>query len=53
MCISLGIIDQAGSWLTLPGDIKLQGKEKARTYLIENPKVYNSLQKTLKEMMGV
>ena len=52
MCTSIGIIDQAGSWLTMPDGNKIQGKEKARTFLAENPEEYDKLLKSFKEMTG-
>jgi recombination protein RecA len=52
MCISIGLIEQAGAWFKFPNGEKLQGKEKARHYLVANPDVYEELSKKLKDMIG-
>lgn len=53
MCMSIGLIEKSGSWLTMPDKTKVQGQEKARNYLIEHPEIYKDLDKQLKEMLGV
>lgn len=50
-----GLITKGGSWFTFPDGgegIKIQGLEKARDYLIENPDVYNSLNSQIREMFA-
>ncbi|MBF0215447.1 MAG: recombinase RecA [Candidatus Omnitrophica bacterium] len=47
-----GVIGKTGTWFTF-GEEKLgQGKEKARMYLIENPKVLNKLETEVKKAIG-
>jgi recombination protein RecA len=52
----IGLINKGGAWYTLDfidGDkIKLQGAEKVRQYLIDNPEHYIKLQKDVKGIMG-
>ena len=46
------LIKQSGSWL-LYGDEKLgQGRENAKSFLRENPKVFNELEKRILERIG-
>ncbi len=46
---TLGLIQKTGSWLTY-NDVKIgQGKDNARTYLKENPKLVHELEKKLRE----
>lgn len=52
----MGIIHKGGAWYTLtalPDKPKFQGSEKVRHYLLENPKAYEDLVKTIKDTMGV
>jgi recombination protein RecA len=47
-----GVIGKTGTWFTF-GEEKLgQGKEKARMYLIENPKVLNKLENEVRKAVG-
>ncbi len=49
MAETLGILQKSGSWLLL-GEEKLgQGKENAKAYLKENPKVVERLEKEIRE----
>lgn len=49
MAESLGILQKSGTWLVY-GEEKLgQGKENARTYLKDNPKVLAKLEKEIRE----
>jgi len=46
---NLGIIEKSGSWLTY-GDEKIgQGRENAKTFLKENPKLLHELEKKIRE----
>jgi len=52
----IGLIQKGGAWYTLIGVAdkpKFQGTEKVRAYLLENPKVYEELWKSVKETMGI
>ncbi|MFA6078365.1 MAG: recombinase RecA [Candidatus Omnitrophota bacterium] len=53
MAETLGILQKSGSWLLL-GEEKLgQGKENAKAYLKENPKIVERLEKEIKEKVLV
>ena len=54
----MGLINKGGAWYTLDFikedlKIKLQGAEKVRQHLIENPNHYIKLQEDVKAMMGI
>jgi recombination protein RecA len=52
----MGIIHKGGAWYTLTAledKPKFQGAEKVRHYLLENPKAYHDLVKTVKDTMGI
>ena len=47
-----GVLQKAGTWLTY-GEVKLgQGKENARAYLKENPKLLTELETKLRQTLG-
>lgn len=51
--ISAGFIQKTGNWLTY-GDVKIgQGKDNARSFLKENPKILSELEKKIREKMIV
>lgn len=54
LCGDLGIIAKAkgSNWYTMPNGEKLNGTENARTALIGNPELYNTLYTSLREMLG-
>jgi len=47
------IIKKAGAWYTYDGDQLGQGKEKARTYLKENPEIAAKIEKEVKDKLGL
>jgi hypothetical protein len=55
----MGLIAKSGSWYTLSfldgeeGKQKLQGLEKVRQYLVDNPETYNKLYEQIKITMGL
>ncbi len=51
MCTDLGLVAKGGSWLTI-GEQKIQGMEKGRAYLKDNPDVYTKLVKQFKELVS-
>ncbi len=53
--VDLGIITVGGSWYTLPGGEKVQGKDKARNFLSDpdNIDLLNDIDKQYREMMGL
>ena len=48
-----GLVKKSGSWYTYEGDQLGQGKENARTFLIDNPDLANEIEKKIKEQMGI
>ena len=53
MGVEQGFIRKSGSWFTYEGEQLGQGKENARTFLIENPDVANEIEKKIKEKLGI
>lgn len=52
----MGIIHKGGAWYTLTSlddKPKFQGTEKVRQYLLDNPKAYEDLVKSIKTTMGI
>lgn len=52
----IGLIHKGGAWYTitsLDDKPKFQGTEKVRQYLLDNPKVYETLAQSVKETMGI
>jgi recombination protein RecA len=49
----LGIVNVAGSWLTFPDGSKCQGRDKGAQMLRDCPKVFKSIQKDCREMLGM
>jgi recombination protein RecA len=53
MGVEQGFIRKSGSWFTYEGEQLGQGKENARTFLLENPDVGNEIEKKIKEKLGI
>jgi recombination protein RecA len=53
MGVEQGFIRKSGSWFTYEGEQLGQGKENARTFLIENLDVANEIEKKIKEKLGI
>jgi recombination protein RecA len=53
MGVDQGFIRKSGSWFTYEGEQLGQGKENARTFLIENVDVANEIEKKIKEKLGI
>lgn len=51
LATDLALIEKGGAWYTIEGT-KLQGQEKAREFLVENPAVYDALYSKIREMFG-
>jgi recombination protein RecA len=52
----IGLINKAGAWYTITGveeKPKFQGTEKVRQYLIDNPKVFETLYASVKSTIGI
>ena len=53
MGVEQGFIRKSGSWFTYEGEQLGQGKENARTFLLENIDVANEVEKKIKEKLGI
>ena len=53
MGVEQGFIRKSGSWFTYEGEQLGQGKENARTFLIENVDVAAEIEKKIKEKLGI
>ncbi|MBI2692674.1 recombinase RecA [Mycobacterium nebraskense] len=53
MGVEQGFIRKSGSWFTYEGEQLGQGKENARTFLMENGEVANEIEKKIKEKLGI
>lgn len=56
LAVDLGLINKGGAWYTIKNKeekVKFQGLEKTRQYLVDNPEIYDSLWKEIKETMGI
>lgn len=48
-----GVIEKSGSWYTYNGEKIGQGREAAREFLKQNPKVTDAIEKRVREMAGL
>ncbi|MFB7250446.1 recombinase RecA [Microbacterium sp. NPDC056234] len=48
-----GIVKKSGSWYTYDGDQLGQGKENARTFLINNPDIALTIETQIKQKLGI
>ena len=53
LLVDFGIVNKSGSWLTLPNEEKMQGKNNLAKYLEDNPDQYNELEDTIFAMIGI
>ena len=53
MGVDQGFIRKSGSWFTYEGEQLGQGKENARTFLVENADVANEIEKKIKEKLRI
>ena len=53
MGVEQGFIRKSGSWFTYEGEQLGQGKENARSFLLENADVANEIEKKIKEKLGI
>lgn len=51
VAVNLGIIDKTGAWISFDNEKIGQGKENARIYLKENPKILTAIEKKIRETM--
>lgn len=50
--VDIGLLNKGGAWYTYETE-KFQGMEKLRQHFVDNPDKYNTLQKSVKDTMGV
>ena len=53
MGVEEGFVRKSGAWYTYEGDQLGQGKENARTFLLDNPDLADEIEKRIKEKLGV
>ena len=53
MGVEQGFIRKSGSWFTYEGEQLGQGKENARSFLMENVEVADEIEKKIKEKLGI
>ena len=49
MSVNLDIIEKAGSWFSYNGDRIGQGRENAKSYLMDNPKIAEEVEKKIRD----
>ena len=47
--VEIGVVKKSGAWFTYEGDQLGQGKENARTFLIDNPDLANEIEAKIRE----
>jgi recombination protein RecA len=53
MAVELGVAKKSGAWFTYEGEQLGQGRENAKTFLIENPEVMVQMAERVRQMSGV
>jgi len=53
LATDMGLVEKSGAWYSLGDDRIGQGREQARQFLKENPKVFARLEKTILEKHGI
>ena len=51
--VETGIIDKSGSWYSYDGERLGQGRENVKKFFSENPDIYNSALKQVRENLGI
>jgi len=51
--VESGLVRKSGAWYTYEGDQLGQGKENARSFLLDNPDLADELEKRIKEQLGI
>jgi len=51
--VEQSLVRKSGAWYTYEGDQLGQGKENARTFLLENPDIAAEIEKKIKEKLGI
>ena len=53
LLVDFGIVKKSGTWLTLPNEEKMQGKNNLATYLENNPDQYKQFEDHIFSMIGI
>ena len=53
LLVDFGIVKKSGTWLTLPNEEKMQGKNNLATYLENNPDQYKQFENNIFSMIGI
>ena len=53
LAAEIGVIDKSGAWYAYKGDKIGQGKENAKTFLKDNPKIKDEVEKQVREHYGI
>ena len=51
--VEQGFIKKSGAWFTYEGEQIGQGRENARTFLLENPDVARDIEKRIRDTLGL
>ena len=53
LAVETGIVDKSGAWYAYKGDKIGQGKENAKTFLKDNPKIKEEIENKVRESYGI
>ena len=53
MGVDQGFVRKAGAWYTYDGDQLGQGKENARSFLLQNPDIANEIEQKILMKLGI
>ena len=48
-----GLIDKSGTWFSYEGERLGQGRENARSFLVQNPRLAETIEARLREALGL
>ncbi len=51
--VKAGLVEKSGAWLSYDGERIGQGRENAKSYLKENPKIANELERAIRSNAGL
>jgi recombination protein RecA len=53
LAVSMGLVDKSGAWYSYQGDRMGQGRENAKTYLLEHEEIFLTLEQAILEANGI
>jgi recombination protein RecA len=53
LAVSMGLVDKSGAWYSYQGDRMGQGRENAKTYLLEHEEIFLILEQAILEANGI